>query len=146
MAKLVSQTCSYTKEMVTCSRHPSLWQLVPKQGEIQKPKICHLKGKITSVHFLQMSYWTKGTCDNFVTRQVSLLDNCLIGPKSYWTSVSLDQKVLFKCPIVHVSVGTMSQHPSKPTGVRKKTINSWLKLYYLMLPSQLCWLIQYIYL
>ena len=89
-----------------------------------------------------MSYWSKGTCDNFLIGQVSLLDNCLIGPKSYWTSVSLDQKVLFKCPIVHVSVGTMSQHPPKPTvGVRKKTINSWLKLYYLMLPSQLCWLI-----
>ena len=74
-----------------------------------------------------MSYWSKGICDNFLIGQVSLLDNCLIGPKSYWTSVSLDRKVLYKYPIVHVSIGTMSQHPPKPTvGVRKKTINSCL--------------------
>ena len=46
----------------------------------------------TSVSIEQLSYWTS-----------VLFDKCL-----------LDQKVLDKCPIGHVSVGTMSHHPWEP--------------------------------
>ena len=39
----------------------------------------------------EISHWTKGTYNSCPIGQVYLLDNCLLGLKSYWTSVSLEQ-------------------------------------------------------
>ena len=58
--------------------------------------------------------------------QLSFWTSVSIEQLSYWTSVLFDkclleQKVLDKCPIGHVSVGTMSHHPWEPVKPRQVT-------------------------